>query len=244
MMRYRLAFVWQKDRVALLPTRLYQRDGVIMFEHTIGMDRLCRTIKAVNLLVQQTLERPSTLAILLLVQPLREKWLRDGLLLEIIFSLQLADQLVVSEKRARVKPATRCHRRLIKLGFQRLQPAELLYPNHIVCERFGVLLLHHRKAPELAFNAVEVAVMIGILGDEALAADMIACLNAFNYMNGKRQPRHPRLPRPFIGEIELRGGCVMNKGFRTKVIDYSGQQVWLLSAHEVNIFHRLLAIGG
>jgi hypothetical protein len=39
-------------------------------------------------------------------------------------------------------------------------------------------LLHQGEAPELTLDAVKVAVMVGIAGDEAVTADVVVGLNA------------------------------------------------------------------
>ena len=44
-------------------------------------------------------------------------------------------------------------------------------------ELLGVPLLHHAEAAELALDAVEVAVVIGVARDEAVAADVVVGLD-------------------------------------------------------------------
>ena len=71
-------------------------------------------------------------------------------------------------------------------------------------------LLDHAEAAEFALNAVEVAVMIGVAGDEAIAADQITCLHSLDHMDGERQTRDPRFAVKLVLQIELRGRCVLD----------------------------------
>jgi len=58
---------------------------------------------------------------------------------------------------------------------------------------FGVALLDHAETAELALGAVEVAVMVGVAGDEAILADGIKGLDALDHVHRERQPGDPRL---------------------------------------------------
>ena len=62
-------------------------------------------------------------------------------------------------------------------------------------ELLGVPLLDHAEAAELALVAVEVAVVVGVAGDEAVAADVVVGLDALDHVHRERQPRDPRLCR-------------------------------------------------
>ena len=54
-------------------------------------------------------------------------------------------------------------------------------------ELLGVPLLDHAEAAELALDAVEVAVVVGVAGDEAVAADAVVGLDALDDVHGERQ---------------------------------------------------------
>ena len=60
-------------------------------------------------------------------------------------------------------------------------------------ELFGVPLLDHAEATELALVAVEVAVVVGVAGDEAVAADAVVGLDPLDHMDRERQPGDPGL---------------------------------------------------
>ena len=61
-------------------------------------------------------------------------------------------------------------------------------------ECLGIPLFHHAEAPELAFIPIEVAVVVGIAGDEAVAADAIIGLHPLDHMHGEWQTRDPWFP--------------------------------------------------
>ena len=54
-------------------------------------------------------------------------------------------------------------------------------------ELLGVPLLHHAEAAELALDAVEVTVVIGVAGDETVAADAVVGLDALDHVHRERQ---------------------------------------------------------
>src|SRR5262249_43165430 len=55
----------------------------------------------------------------------------------------------------------------------------------------GVPLLDHAEATELALNAIEVAVVIGITGDEAVTAEAVEGVDAFDHVHWEWQPGDP-----------------------------------------------------
>ncbi len=69
---------------------------------------------------------------------------------------------------------------------------------------FGVELLYHPEAPELALDTVEVAVVVGVAGDEAVAADTVAGLHPLDHVHREGQSRDPGLPGELVFQIELR----------------------------------------
>ena len=56
---------------------------------------------------------------------------------------------------------------------------------------FGVPLLDHAEAPELALDAVEVAVVVGVAGGEAVAADAVVGLDPLDHVDREGQAGDP-----------------------------------------------------
>ncbi len=52
-------------------------------------------------------------------------------------------------------------------------------------ELLGIPLLDHAEAAELAFNPIEVAMVVGVADDETVAADVITSLHPFDDMHRK-----------------------------------------------------------
>ena len=119
-------------------------------------------------------------------------------------------------------------RRCVEVRPDRIERFELL----------GVPLLHPAETPKLAFHAVEITMMVGVAGDEAVAADAIEGLDPLDHVNGERELGDPRRAGELVGEIELGGRYVMNPGFGAEVVDRFDQQVRLLPAHQVDVAQR------
>src|SRR5262245_1297619 len=51
---------------------------------------------------------------------------------------------------------------------------------------FGIQLLDHPEAAELALGAIEVSVVVGIASNELIATDMVAGLDALDHMHRNR----------------------------------------------------------
>ena len=83
-------------------------------------------------------------------------------------------------------------------------------------ELLGVPLLDHAEAAELALLAVEVAVVVGVAGDEAVAADVVVGLDALDHMHREGQPGDPGLAVALVLQVELGGGRVAARGFRRR----------------------------
>ncbi len=88
-------------------------------------------------------------------------------------------------------------------------------------ELLGVPLLDHAEAAELALLAVEVAVVVGVAGDEAVAADVVVGLDALDHVHRERQPRDPGLAVALVLQVELGRGGVVDAGFGAEVVDRS-----------------------
>ena len=106
------------------------------------------------------------------------------------------------------------------------------------CEFFRVPLVHPAKAAELALDPIVVAMVIGVAGDEAVAAHVVIRLHALDDMYGERDACQPGSTGQLVGDIELGGGRVLDTRFGAQVIGHLYQQVGLLAAHQVNIAHR------
>src|SRR5262245_1142466 len=102
---------------------------------------------------------------------------------------ELARNLVPAEVCARVEPGFGVHRRHMRFGGTRVSRE---VPTGKDRELFRIPRLDHAEAPELAFGAVEVAVMVGVASDEPVAADAVVCLHSLDHMDRERQPCDPR----------------------------------------------------
>ena len=105
-------------------------------------------------------------------------------------------------------------------------------------ELLGVPLLDHAEAAELALLAVEVAVVVGVAGDEAVAADVVVGLDALDHVHRERQPGDPRFAVALVLQVELGRGRVVDARLGAEVVDGLDQQVRLAAAHQVDVAHR------
>ena len=140
-----------------------------------------------------------------------------------------------------VEPGLRLHRRhkrgLIEIACLRRGRIRGDRPN-----LFGIPLLNHPEAPELALNAIEVAVMVGITRDKAVAADAVIRLHPLDYMHRERQPGDPRTAAQLVLQVKPRRGSIMNPCFRSHIVFRLNQQVRFLPTHQVYIIHRLAGV--
>ena len=88
-------------------------------------------------------------------------------------------------------------------------------------ELFGVPLLDHAEAAELALLAVEVAVVVGVAGDEAVAADVVVGLDPLDHVHRERQPGDPGFAVALVLQVELGRGRVVDAGLGAEVVDRS-----------------------
>ena len=68
----------------------------------------------------------------------------------------------------------------------------------------GVPLFDHAEAVEFPLEAVEVPVVVSVVGGKLVPADAIVGLHAFDYVHGKGQPRDPGSPGMFVLQVEPR----------------------------------------
>jgi hypothetical protein len=148
---------------------------------------------------------------------------------------EVVGDVVAAEVDARVEPGFGVHRRYVRRG------------GDVVCrdiaagerrELLGVPLLDHAEAAELALLAVEVAVVVGVAGDEAIAADVVNGLDVLNHVHRERQPGDPRCTVALVLQVELGRGGVIDARLGAQVVDSLDQQMRLAAAHQVDVAHR------
>ena len=88
-------------------------------------------------------------------------------------------------------------------------------------ELLGVPLLDHAEAAELALDAVEVAVVVGVAGDEAVAADAVVGLDALDDVHREGQPGDPGLAGALVLQVELGRRRVVDARLGAEVVDRS-----------------------
>jgi hypothetical protein len=88
-------------------------------------------------------------------------------------------------------------------------------------ELLRVPLLDHAEAAEFALFAVEVAMVVGVAGDEAVAADVVVGVDTLDHVHRKRQPRDPGFAVALVLQVELGRGRVIDAGFGAEVVDRS-----------------------
>src|SRR5262245_9269763 len=115
-----------------------------------------------------------------------------------------------------MEPGSNAHWRNMRLGID------------VVCwnvaagqggELFRVPLLHHAEATKLAFLAIEAAMVVGVAGDEAVAADVIEGCHLLHNVHRKRQPRYPGSAVALVQQIEFGRWGVFNLSLSAKVVD-------------------------
>ena len=130
------------------------------------------------------------------------------------------NRLMITLGKEAVKPGLRERGRhmegLVKIRGGR-QGAELL----------GIALVDSSEAAELAFDAVEVAVMIGVAGDEPIPADQVVGLDPRDDVHRERQPRDPRRSSRLVGKVKLRRRRVFDSSLGAEVVAHQGEQMRL-----------------
>ena len=133
--------------------------------------------------------------------------------------------MIAAEVDAGVEPGLGVHRRDVRCGVDVVAPATCAVGEGR--ELLGVPLLDHAEAAELALLAVEVAVVVGVAGDEAVAADVVVGLDALDHVHRERQPGDPGFAVALVLQVELGRGGVVDAGFGAEVVDGLDQQVRL-----------------
>ena len=70
-------------------------------------------------------------------------------------------------------------------------------------ELLAIPLLDHAEAAEFTLLPVEVAVVVSVAGDEAVAADVVVRFEALDHMDWERQPGDPGIAVALVLQIEL-----------------------------------------
>ena len=158
----------------------------------------------------------------------------DATATAIIFVLQMARNASVGEEYSGVKPRLGQHRRHAG-GRVDVVAGREVTGRRQAGDILGVELVDAAEATKFAFEPVIKSVMIGVAGDEAVAADLIVGLDALHDVNRKRQPGDPRRPRSLVGQIEFRRGRVFDPRLRAQIVLDPLEQMRLLAAHQVDI---------
>ena len=91
---------------------------------------------------------------------------------------------------------------------------------------------------------IEVAMMIGVSGREAIATDVVVCFDSFNNVYGKWQACDPWLASVLVLQIKLGRWRVSQSCFCAEIVDRANQEMWLLGSHQIHIAHRSLGVTG
>src|SRR5258708_6045770 len=203
----RLLLMREEDRVPIRRLRLQRLDHVVAFGYGVGPCRLRLVIKRVNLLTQnRAFEGTDRLPAL----GLRETGRKSRIVQQHRFCLRLAQSVlavILVLKMARdafagkeVSPSMKP--RLRKRG----RHVEGLVQIRRWSQRsklFRIALLHSSESTKLAFGPIEIAMMVGITGDEAIAADDVVRFHSRDDVYWEGQSRSPRLSGSFVGKVEL-----------------------------------------
>src|SRR3990172_8395684 len=71
------------------------------------------------------------------------------------------------------------------------------------CEFFRIPLLHHAEAAKLSLFAIEIAVVVGVAGNETVATDVVVGLTTFDHMHEEGQAGDPGFSVALVPQIEL-----------------------------------------
>ena len=77
--------------------------------------------------------------------------------------------------------------------------------------------------------------MIRLAADEAIAADVVVSLDAFDHVDREGQAGDPGGARSLIGQIEFGGRRVLDDGFGAEIVGHASEQMGLTAAHQIDI---------
>src|SRR5260370_41155573 len=75
-------------------------------------------------------------------------------------------------------------------------------PGNDGADLFSVSLLYHPKAAKLALGPIVEAMMVGVVGDEVVAAHVVVRLHSLDDMHGERDASQPGSTGQLVGDIE------------------------------------------
>ena len=133
-----------------------------------------------------------------------------------VFVLELREDALAVEQRAGVIPGDGLDRRLV----ERLVVGDV-GAGGIACGEFAVVLDIHlldaAEAAELALDAIEIAVVVGVAcWTKRSAATCRDGLDSLDHMHRERQPGDPRLAGALVLQVELGRRRVLHDGFRRR----------------------------
>jgi hypothetical protein len=96
---------------------------------------------------------------------------------------------------------------------------------------FGVKLVNASESPELTLQTIEISMMVGVGGGEAIPTDQVICHYPSDHVHWKRQPRDPRRTSRFVREVKLGRRFVLELGLCSEIVAYAGEEVRLNSVH-------------
>ena len=179
-----------------------------------------------------------------------------GVALRKVFVRKLVEDALPVERRAGVIPGDGFDRGLVKrvvVG----DPGTADVVGDCLVVALDIQYLHAAETAKLAFDAVEVAVVIAVGGAEFCAAPFVGDGDFADAVHRERQARDPRRARLQVLQIKARRWRVFDLGGGAQVVFDFDQQVRLfvlallllsriravLSCHEVDIADRAVGIG-
>ncbi len=245
----------EEHGVAILPARLDRPHGEVLLDHGVRMLFFVRSIQGVDLLAEYgSPECAAGLALFGHRQTFRQDRIgqqkraerrvvhpRLAVVFALIGSIQQACEVVgnpfASQIDAGVKPGLGVHRRNMRSLIPVVAAGE--FPGFgESADFFRIPLLHHAEAAKFSLLTVEITVVIGVAGDEAIAADVVIGFHPFDHVHREWQAGDPRCSSPLVGKIKLGRWCVVNAGFSPQIVHHPDEQVGFLSAHQVHIAQR------
>src|SRR5215212_3558989 len=97
------------------------------------------------------------------------------------FIRKLIENSFAVQKRARVEPCFRYHRRLMQLLLDHIAG----WSTHPVLEVLRVRLLDHAEAPKFSFRVIVITVVVLVRADEAVTGDSVSRLSLCDAVNRK-----------------------------------------------------------
>src|SRR5579871_6306503 len=114
-----------------------------------------------------------------------------------------------------MKPSCRVHRWRPRGGIPlRDRPRVLGGKTRVAPELFRIPTFDPAKATELAFIAIEIAVVIGVARDLAVQPDPVNRFHPLHHLNGERQASQPRPALLPVTKVEASRGRISDPRLR------------------------------